>query len=175
MTGSLVDHCIGWQKVVGFPTRSGYTILRAKGRLGNVAPLLCISDTALHLVGKKRSVHFHVCIYPLNVWHLGIVHLTLCTDKSWFHLSGCLKLRNMRLWPEENPHTQSMRNCYSLKMFLWSGAFQTHIILPVFFKHTVNAGLRHKLSPPSNTSWLMRMLLLAFSKMGQDVTCLIQV
>jgi hypothetical protein len=79
--------------------------------------------------------------YKITVVHDGIMdpQLLFMIDEAWFHVSGHVNARNVRMWSDDNLHAIHQVPLHSEKVGAWCALSLRQIIGPIFFHETVNS------------------------------------
>jgi hypothetical protein len=60
--------------------------------------------------------------------------VVLSSDKTHFHLSGCVNKQNFRYWTENNPRQLHERPLHSQRVTVWCAVADFGVIGPYFFE-----------------------------------------
>jgi hypothetical protein len=78
----------------------------------------------------------HLCNWLVDnvVNNVEFSQIIIFTDESWYHTSGYLNSKTMRIWSSENPHEIVEQAFYGKKIVVLAGFSQRRIIGPIFFQ-----------------------------------------
>jgi hypothetical protein len=66
------------------------------------------------------------------------LQLTFFSGEAWFHFQGYVNMQNNHYWSSQNPHLTHEVPLHLVKVGVWCAVSARRIVVPVFFKKTIN-------------------------------------